>query len=299
MRARPLSAAVSLLLLAIAAPAGAILFDDGLLHRIDAANSFPSEGVIVRDGPGGATTAVQVLAGGQIGTFVPEGLDAFENSAVTVSGGSVFDLFAFDAARIEIAGGEIQRAVGNGTDCVETCSPAMEITGGVLHGTLSSARNGSLIISGGEMLSSVRVEGFSVLTLSGGAIFGSASLPALEVSGNGVATLAGGALHGDIRSEVDARLRISGGALGGDLFALGISSMTIVGSRFNRPLGEISETEGMLTGVLADGTPFNVDFARGATASITLVPEPSSELLLAAGFAGLAALRRRSPSDSR
>ena len=297
MRAYPLSAAVSLLSIAIAAPAGAILFDDGLLHRIDAADSFPSEGVIVRDGPGGATTTVQVLAGGQVGTSVSEGLDAFENSAVIVSGDTVFDLFALDAARIEITGGEIQSGVGNGTNCVGICSPAMEISGGVLHGTLSSSRNGSLTISGGEMLRSVRVEGFSVLTLSGGAIFGSASLPALQVSGNGVATVAGGAFHGDIRGDSGARLRISGGELDGDLFAQGISSMTIAGSSFNRPLGELSETEGSLSGILADGTPFSVDFARGATATITLVPEPSSALLLVAGLAGLGAIRKRSQSD--
>ena len=44
--------------------AAAITFDDGLVHVIDAGNSFPLEDVIVQDGPSGATTTVSVVDGG-------------------------------------------------------------------------------------------------------------------------------------------------------------------------------------------------------------------------------------------
>jgi hypothetical protein len=46
---------------------------------------------------------VRVRAGGQIDTSVSDDRDAFEKSAVTVTGASVFDRFAYDAARIEIS----------------------------------------------------------------------------------------------------------------------------------------------------------------------------------------------------
>ena len=68
--------------------------------------------------------------------------------------------------------------------------------------------------------------------------------------------------------------------------------MEIHGSDFNLPFGDITATSGTLTGILADGTPLNVDFGRASTATITLVPEPSTALLLAAGLVGLATRRR-------
>jgi hypothetical protein len=41
-------------------PAHAITFDDGMVHVIDAANSFPFEATFVDDGPGPTTTTVTV-----------------------------------------------------------------------------------------------------------------------------------------------------------------------------------------------------------------------------------------------
>jgi len=39
--------------LVTAVPAGAVTFDDGMIHVIDSGTSFPLENVTVRDGPGG------------------------------------------------------------------------------------------------------------------------------------------------------------------------------------------------------------------------------------------------------
>ena len=47
--------------------AKSVTFDDGMVHLIDANNSFPFESVIVRDGPGSTTTTVNLVSGGEIG----------------------------------------------------------------------------------------------------------------------------------------------------------------------------------------------------------------------------------------
>ena len=62
------SAALAMACCLLPVAAQAVTFADGLVHVIDAANSYPFDQVIVDDGPGASTTTVNVLAGGQIGT---------------------------------------------------------------------------------------------------------------------------------------------------------------------------------------------------------------------------------------
>ncbi len=61
-------------------PAKAIIFDDGQVYVIDAANSFPFESVDVRNGPGVSTTTLELVDGGDIGSFVDGNLDVSEAS---------------------------------------------------------------------------------------------------------------------------------------------------------------------------------------------------------------------------
>ena len=71
--------------MAAAAPASAVTFDDGLVHVIDAANSFPLETVFV----GPSTTTVIVVAGGEISTREGVGIFASGTAVVNMSGGIV------------------------------------------------------------------------------------------------------------------------------------------------------------------------------------------------------------------
>ncbi len=68
-------------------PARAIVFDDGLLHVIDSGNSFPFEGVTLRNGPLSSTTTLELVDGGLIGNTDSDHLVAEENSVVHVFGG--------------------------------------------------------------------------------------------------------------------------------------------------------------------------------------------------------------------
>ena len=59
---------VSVLTTVAATDSRAIVINDGMVHTIDAANSFPFEPMIVDAGPGGAATTIQLVPGGEIGT---------------------------------------------------------------------------------------------------------------------------------------------------------------------------------------------------------------------------------------
>lgn len=76
------------------------------------------------------------------------------------------------------------------------------------------------------------------------------------------------------------------------ILAFKTSEITVWGSGFNDPLGDIAAISGTPTGTLADGMALNIDFGRASRATITLVPEPTTALLLAFGLVGLAAGRR-------
>jgi hypothetical protein len=74
-----LFAAASILL---GAQAAAITFDDGLVHVIDAGNSYPSELIFVSDGPGNEPTIVNVLSGGEIATESVSGNSVISGKSV-------------------------------------------------------------------------------------------------------------------------------------------------------------------------------------------------------------------------
>ena len=64
----------------------AVTFADGLVHVIDAANSFPFEGAIVQDSLGGLGTTVNVVPGGDIGSGREHQVELFGSSVLNMSG---------------------------------------------------------------------------------------------------------------------------------------------------------------------------------------------------------------------
>ena len=113
---------------------------------------------------------------------------------------------------------------------------------------------------------------------------------------NCVMTISGGEmLFGGVDANDNSRVSISGGLF--ESLRAGRSSgdhtslITIAGSGFNYPFGEIPDSAGTLTGMLANGDPIDAPFSIYDNASIVLVPEPATLSLLALG--GLALLSRR------
>lgn len=76
---------------------------------------------------------------------------------------------------------------------------------------------------------------------------------------------------------------ICGGVIGGDLDLWEHSQLTIEGTGFNYPYGTYSSIIGHLTGTLLNGDPIATPFYLHDSATMTLVPEPATLLLLGLG----------------
>jgi len=179
----------------LTAPAGAVTFDDGLVHVIDAANSFPFDRVEVRDGPGGATTTVEILPGGQIGTDgIDGGLNALGSSVVNMSGGSIewSAVFIRSNSVFNMSDGAIDNAL-HVQDFTE-----VTISGGEIRSNLVAITESQLTVSGGEIRGYVRARSESEVMVSGGMI-GNGSL-SVEGDGSSLTTITGGIFSGRLNA---------------------------------------------------------------------------------------------------
>ncbi len=287
----------------LALNASAVVFDDGLTHVVDVGNSFPLEGVVVDDGPGAATTTLQVMPGGEIGTIFEDNLEAFGSSQVTIvggtfgysielhdttnlvmSGGSAFNLLLVqDAATATFSGGTVNAIVSGNQSTVV-------VSGGVI-GSFNTVGHQSTFF-GGEVRGTFAVNGKSLVEVFDVNVSCPRPECNLTVSDEGFLEFWGGNVESDFVTQHTGEAILSGGTIAGSLFALDQSVITIRGSGFNFQMGDIAATSGTLTGFLLDGTPINNPFGRASTATITL-PEPSALTALGSGIAMLALLYRR------
>jgi hypothetical protein len=146
---------------------------------------------------------------------------------------------------------------------------------GILHvqeqaivSTMKYLPAGSIFIEGGTLQVNHYV--LSTIEVRGGAFSGSPRLGGQVTfaegpfsGGSGVTTLDGGAtalMYGGPITELTLSL-------------IANSSLEIIGTDFNYPLGLISDGAGALgtlTGTLSDGSPISIDFQKSSTASILL-----------------------------
>ena len=270
---------VSVLLVAFSAESRAITFADGLSHIIDAANSFPLESVIVQN-----ATTVEMVSGGAVGTLLGTSstLTVFDTSVVNISGGAVGGkLIMRSNSTATVSGGTF----GTGLRTFERSTA--NISGGTVKMETRAFEDSSIEISGGAH-TILLTEDQSIMNLIGGIV--TQELRSFDAS---VMNVSGGSVSGDARASGGSVINISGGTFDGNLLAFDNASLIIKGFGFNFPIGDLVATQGTLTGFLNDGTPVDNFFARVSTATITLVPEPSTALLLASGLLAMAVGRRR------
>ncbi len=162
-------------------------------------------------------------------------------------------------------------------------------------------------LEGGEVFFSVGVSDRSAATITGGV------MGHVIGAGKGNIIFSGGLINGDLESYVSSKVIIQGGTMGNakacgastidiyggqidwGIYAIQDSIITIWGSKFSLDgisvsYGPITATSGTITGTLSSGEIINVPFDSLDNASIILVPEPASVLLL--GLGGLF-LRRK------
>ncbi len=257
MRRRMEILAAAVVLFAGASPVMAVIeFKDGLTHDI---NYQIDDYVLVDDRSPGMGTTINILEGGSITTN--HGLAGYEDSIINIVGGAIYGLHVFDSTRVTVSGG------------------AMD---------------------------SLQIFDTSRVTVSGGSI--SANLSA---NGSSQVAVSGGSIGGGLYVFDSTRVTVSGGQIGRDIFAgwdTGDNNqLTFFGWRFavnGVPFGygELTSIYGgtpydeparRLTGILASGEPLDNDFYIGGNASIVLVPEPATLLLLGIGAVVLLGRRRQ------
>ncbi len=216
-------------------------------------------------------------------------------SKLDVAGGNIQALHARGESTTNIGGGEIDEISG-------VHHAVILITGGVVGSIVAATQDGRtpqqtfLTIEGGEIgtifwqARPILIRGGHVelLRLRGSGEVTGGSLDHLEawriqITGGHVETLVVGRVGSSFISGTLAE--ITGGRI--DMIeAVHDSQVSIFGSGFNLPLGPIERSgmtepfTGRLTGILSDGTPLDLAYSFGPSATITLVPEPWSGAVL-------------------
>lgn len=298
-----------LILLCSRSATGQLVFDDGQEHVL----TEDADSVIVANESNldlqanaqdvDVDNATLVQNGGEIGG-VPgpnAGLTVHNGSNVSLNSGKAYNV-AVDGATLVLNGGKIQgwdvvtMSIRNGSNVL--------LNSGMV-GSVDPAANSlvsvdsSVQIDGAWLEGRATFNGASTVVVNAGNVGGGDE--GIVASGTTVVTVSGGLVTGRDRAislSGASQLKIVGGQLesieGPTVSAFQDSAITIHGSDFNFPLLEpIEPLRGVLTGTLADGSPVEWSFERESTASIVLVPEPSSQLLGLWGMLGL--LWRRLP----
>ncbi len=242
----------------------------------------------------------------------PSGLRAGQSLTLR-DGGLLNANFAVVSAELNIEGGDL----GDGA---ESTNSVVNISGGTIGSSFDAYSGSEVNISGGSVGSAFRAQHGSVVNVSGGSVgesFFASSGSVVNISGGtvgetpgdfitaesgSVLNISGGTLQSAIQARSGSVVNISGGILNSYFYGLpGGQDINIFGREFfldGQPVTgttinearTITEREIVLSGLLADGSPFsfNLDpfvpsgvdsFPIDATINVTVVPVPEPKSL--------------------
>ena len=243
------------------------------------------------------------------GGMVDDYFRAGHGSAVKILGGTVGNNFEAVGAQVDISGATVGRGfrafrstvnISEGaavTSIVAFSGSTVNISGGTIGGSLGASGSTVNIFGGSVGARSTAASGSSVNIFDGdvGRRFVAKSGGTVNISGGRIGDL--------FEAKNGGIVNITGGEFGDFFKALSGSEINLFGTEFlldgiditssltmNVPL-MINDRNVTLSGVLHDGSPFSFDLnsrslRRGgffdvrATLTVTLVPEPTSEVLV-------------------
>jgi len=173
----------------------------------------------------------------------------------------------------------------------------VNILGGTVGGSVNAWDSSYVTFSGGSIELGFFGYGNSKITMSGGTVNGTSALGTLHAGESSQIAFYGGRVNGYLFARENSRIDWSGGTVSNDIRLGHNAVLTIYGSDFKVdgiPVSDnvinsiqggdlYNETYRRLTGILAKGEILNNQFRVGGVASIVLVPEPATLLLLGLG----------------
>lgn len=155
--------------------------------------------------------------------------------------------------------------------------------GGGVNGDLLGHEASILNVLGGFFDDAI-ADGTSTFNVSGGHFD-----DLLLAENASIVNIRGGGVEA-VKGSHDSRIFITGGFVDG-MVTEHSASIFVTGSGFNHPYGPLEPRFGTVTGILANGDPFNATFnINGGSIVLVAVPEPTG--LLFYGVLGAALLRR-------
>lgn len=265
-------------LAACAHGAAAVDYDDGGVNNVDEPLLGGAAGARVFDGPGGATTTLNLLDGA-----VVNGVEVFDGSLVNMFSGATVsaDVNVRDDGTMNLFGGSLLNA-----DVLDDAR--LNVSGGTFTG------------NGGRAIGTFGNAALTItdVTLSGNPTF------ALLASGNSTIDVIGGAINGEVRANDDTVVDVLGGSGIDAVTATTRGTVTLFGSAFSLGalgpvslatpfvIGDDTYNGQLLSGVLADGSAISAEIFNGVSGSqIVLaaapIPLPAAAWLLGPALVGL------------
>ncbi|MGL4514263.1 MAG: hypothetical protein ACRCT8_14335 [Lacipirellulaceae bacterium] len=275
-----------------------VIFDNGAANTLSAATSAaPLQAVELRDGPGGAVTSLDVVAGAAIGTtgggtISGAGSELAGSNAVSarvrgssvlnVSGGAraTGDLYATDSSVVTLS------VLGFDDALLDMNARLNLLPGGRIDDDIVLLGNAHLQMSGGRMDDEVEIRQNATANISGGLIDDD-----LVVVDNAVVTISDVTITDDIEASGNSTTTITGGTFGG--VGAGGNAVVIVGGGLVRQGlstaqgGTVKFTGGTLASFDGDEVVAalngRVEFLGGTATTIDALAQNSGQLRVAGG----------------
>ncbi len=238
------------------------------------------------------SSKVNLVSGGWVNV-----LALYDTSTTNISGGFVTGIWSYDHGVVNSSGGESQHFVvcnfstanfydGKAGSLGARQSGVVNVFGGEISEILSTSESGIINFYDGTVSRELLASDSSIVNLYDGVVAG--DLDAFDTS---IVNITGGYISGYIRAANSSTMNIYGGSLGSYLSVYDSGTVNIYGQNIqlggglsldgNRVLGT-----GYLSGAWMDGTPWNTNVTYN-TATIYIIPEPCTLLLLGLGAAVL------------
>ncbi|MEM1026637.1 MAG: hypothetical protein AAGJ38_00975 [Planctomycetota bacterium] len=267
------------------AHASPLVLDNGGVNDFPPITLVGTEQVDILDGPGGATTTMNLLDGGSANTVV-----LFENSVLNISGGTMQRVEAGDSAFVNMTGGFL------GDNIILRDDAQAHVSGGSLFDFVP--RGNSVATLSGDAL--VR-RNFSAVEMSRGEISGGTIGGDVLSRDDAIVLMSGGRVDDRIAASLGGDMRVTGGTWGGVLRVFGGSNITLFGD-FNFEHGIYTDDslldDALITGTLADGSLVSniANISNTGTITLAAIPEPGCVALIGVGVLSLG--MRPSKDDS-